>query len=326
MMAFRPLTSPRWAFTLIEVLVVIGIMAILIALILPAVQSARQASLRSQCQNNLKQLGVAVHDYAGAWNQNLPPFTLRMGGKNPGQYNGNMFLTLLPYLEQEGLFNAAVTNLSPGQVVPGFTTWLAPTVPPNGPAVQTIPIKVFQCPADPTLVNGYPTNQIDIWGGSSYGANFQLFGALQVQNGGSAPQYNLANIPDGASQTIGFTDVFAACTGMTPNGSAGGGSLWAYPGVGWSWQWPPVVANTMSFPDIMLNTNFTPPVPAPFAPPQSGASESSCDKSRSQAIHNGICQVCMADGSVRGVSPNISQLTWQHALQTNDGQPLGPDW
>ncbi len=180
MIAFRSSTTRRLAFTLIEVLVVIGIMAILIALILPAVQSARQASLRSQCQNNLKQLGLAVHDYAGAWNQNLPPFTLRMGGKNPGQYNGNMFLTLLPYLEQEGLFNAAVTNVSPGQVVPGFTTWLAPTVPPNGPAVQTIPIKVFQCPADPTLVNGYPTNQIDIWGGSSYGANFQLFGALRA--------------------------------------------------------------------------------------------------------------------------------------------------
>ena len=182
MMAFRSLTTRRLAFTLIEVLVVIGIMAILIALILPAVQSG--ARLRSEVSARTTSNSSGwPSTTTPRWNQNLPAFTICTFGQNPGKYNGNMFLTLLPYVEQEGLYNAAITNLSPGQVVPGFTTWLAPTVPPNGPAVQTIPIKVFQCPADPTLVNGYPTNQIGIWGGSIMGPTFSCSGAPAAERG-----------------------------------------------------------------------------------------------------------------------------------------------
>jgi prepilin-type N-terminal cleavage/methylation domain-containing protein len=85
------------AFTLIELLVVIAIIAVLIALLLPAVQAAREAARRAQCVNNLKQIGLAIHNYVSSWD------TLPMG-EAPGVISP--FVAILPYIEQTQIFNA----------------------------------------------------------------------------------------------------------------------------------------------------------------------------------------------------------------------------
>jgi prepilin-type N-terminal cleavage/methylation domain-containing protein len=244
----------RSAFTLIELLVVIAIIAILIGLLLPAVQKVREAAARTQCVNNNKQLGLAVHNYASAYQNALPALTADLAKTKYGAYNGGLFVTLLPFLEQEVLFNNGCLLLPQ-------STWCAP-IPPNtilpmgytapgtaGAPVYNQNLKVYVCPADNTVTNGYGNNQnvTNItgttvppyyypWAACSYAANYQVFGGV---NGFSAPpipgfpspggnsagaSFNIGNIPDGTTNTVFFGEVFSACTTTA-------GSVWAYPGI-----------------------------------------------------------------------------------------------
>lgn len=136
-------TAPRHGFTLIELLVVIAIIAILIALLLPAVQQAREAARRSQCKNNLKQIGLAMHNYAESFG-GLPP--LRNWGA-PTWYEGTVHgwgVKILPYVDHKNLYDKYDMN------VPFFD-------PANQPVVsQRLP--VYECPSTPTdhMVDGLP--------------------------------------------------------------------------------------------------------------------------------------------------------------------------
>jgi prepilin-type N-terminal cleavage/methylation domain-containing protein len=236
----------RSAFTLIELLVVIAIIAILIGLLLPAVQKVREAAARTQCLNNIKQISLAVHNYAGAYQSALPALTSDLAKTKYGAYNGGILFTLLPYVEQNVLFSDAFSTLpqctwaapvAPNSVLPFSTT------PPfsGGGAVYNQPLKVYQCPADGTIQNGYSGNQnstqtgstpyYEQWAASSYVANYQVFGVVNsyatgTGTGGNSagPTFNIGNIPDGNSNTVFFGEQFAGCTSTA-------GSLWAYPGV-----------------------------------------------------------------------------------------------
>lgn len=131
------LSRPRRGFTLIELLVVIGIIAILIGLLLPAVQEVRAAAARLQCSNNLKQLGLAVHNYASANEDCFPKYD----AYNSGGVNRRLSWTtlLLPYLEQENVY----------RMIDQTKTWAATAGGSQNRAAGQVPLKVFVCPANP---------------------------------------------------------------------------------------------------------------------------------------------------------------------------------
>jgi prepilin-type N-terminal cleavage/methylation domain-containing protein len=292
--------SKQRAFTLIELLVVIAIIAILIGLLLPAVQKVRQAAARMSCSNNLKQLGVAVHNYASTYDSALPALTSSTSAPKYGNYQGGILITLLPFVEQDALYQKAIA-------VPS-NTWDAGTG--GTPAlVRRVPVKPFQCPSDFTLSNGYSANQINEWGGASYGANFQVFGTVRAGGNADVPRYNIGNIPDGTSNTIGFGETYSATNG------ASYGNLWAYPGIDWAWQWHPVVANSRTHGTGILSV-----------PPQNNPTQANAQKQYMQSAHTSQILVLLMDGSARGVTTSVNATTWYNAQVADDGQVLGSNW
>jgi prepilin-type N-terminal cleavage/methylation domain-containing protein len=166
--------SRRRGFTLIELLVVIAILAILIGLLLPAVQKVREAAARMQCSNNLKQMLIGLHNYHSAYGM-FPPYYKDYGnpaGNTSGQ--GNVFYFLLPYIEQENLFKQIDLQVP----------W---DHPKNAPHFRTV-LRTYQHAAiDVTNVNGYAA--------SHYAGNVHVFG-------GDLPRAIPRDFPDGTSNTI----------------------------------------------------------------------------------------------------------------------------
>jgi prepilin-type N-terminal cleavage/methylation domain-containing protein len=301
------LRSPR-AFTLIELLVVIAIIVILIGLLLPAVQKVREAASKVKCANNLKQMGLAIHTYSSN-NNTLPPLFAQYTtqGAPQFQYAGWLHFTLLPYVDQNGIFQQGVAwciSKNSGDT---------PDAPIVGGTIQTVNVPLFGCPSDGTLVNGISSGNTS-WSGTSYGANAQLFGAAGV-NGCRVPTYTIGNIPDGNSTTLGLAEVWAGCV----NGSHSYGRLWSWNGNDQSWN-----------PEVGFNSTYYGynPDPTWSSPPQFNIAPNSgqCDRARSQAIHPGIVNALMMDGSVHVIGSGVSSASWVNALNPADGLNLDGTW
>jgi len=287
----------RRAFTLIELLVVIAIIAILIGLLLPAVQKVREAAARMTCSNNLKQMGVAIHNYASA-NQDKIPGGVQGGASGNPNYPGVPFhFALLPFIEQDNIYKAV------GQSGASWGTG-------GGVNGQTIPVKTFLCPSDPSHNNGTGPNTG--WTVTSYSRNYYMFdtgGGYQAQAGGhywTLSKYTIGNIPDGTSNTLGIVERFAYLSNY------GWSSLWSHHGQDrfhWGYaQWAPVHGP--------WGANY---------PPQIGLKNNQAHPYYPNSGHSTTNQVLMMDGSVRGVG-QVNATTWGYAMQPDDGQVLPGNW
>jgi prepilin-type N-terminal cleavage/methylation domain-containing protein len=351
----------RRGFTLVELLVVIAIIGVLIALLLPAVQKVREAASRTQCANNMRQLALACHNIHNV-NGTMPPFYMwwappttvyngSQGNYWPANY-GTMLFALLPYLEQDNLYNAALCTAAqengPPYNGPNYNVYSISGyngVEWWGPNGNVIPVygygvKTFICPSDPTttpdaLIDSGPGSG---WGASSYAGNFLVFGNssskylndpdFSTANYQFPPGVNVfgslaklpSSFPDGTSNTILFGEAYSICNWPNAVNPDPGGS-----GNAWAWSEDSNLGlgtgTGMYAPGIAMESPWNDGTKFQLVP-----TVDQCIKAYPQTGHAAGLNVSLADGSTRSVSPAISAQTFLYAMRPNDGQPLGPDW
>jgi prepilin-type N-terminal cleavage/methylation domain-containing protein/prepilin-type processing-associated H-X9-DG protein len=325
----------RAAFTLIELLVVIAIIAILIGLLLPAVQKVREAAARMKCENNLKQIALALHSANDA-NERLPP----AAGTYGGAYYAPLFFHLLPYVEEQSVWDGAAVN---GYIVPMWQT-------PGGldyAYLRQAPIATYKCPSDPTLGKNPATDWLP--GDSCYGGNFQVFGNPRNPSDWDGEARLPTTFTDGTSHTVVFAEKLAYCPGTLQNagqsfsginGSTLHGGTWWMRGIynASTFSGSPPGTND-SFPGDRLSaifgggtgtdgTNWYTGVNAMFLvqPQDTTLTSGQCDRGVASGYHPGGINVGLADGSVRFVSRTIRPQTWWWALTPSGRERLPSDW
>jgi prepilin-type N-terminal cleavage/methylation domain-containing protein len=325
------MSSRRSAFTLIELLVVIAIIAILVGLLLPAVQKTREAGSRMSCQNNLKQLTLALHNYHDAYNS----FPMsRSTPKAIGQPSTSFSVhsKLLPFVEQDNVYKTInfndVDNAQENLVAFGLT------------------IRTFLCPSDPG-VNQIPQGT----GGTSYRANEGasiFYGVPGYPQPAGVPDpngpffinktYRIADITDGTSNTAAFSEKLlgdfsnAVATevtdmyGVFSTPSSQDDAINQCQGIDWT-NLANQLLSTSGAPWLLGSRTTTcyDHTALPFSHsclfPVVG-----CFTSPANSAHVGGLNLSLCDGSVRFVSRSISLTTWQALGTRNGGEVLGSDF
>jgi prepilin-type N-terminal cleavage/methylation domain-containing protein/prepilin-type processing-associated H-X9-DG protein len=323
-------------FTLIELLVVIAIIGVLIALLLPAVQAAREAARRAQCVNNLKQIGLAMHNYHDTINAVPLGRTLQAGSYRPF----SQFARLLGYMEQKNVFDSINFSLSSYD-------------PTNATAAATT-VSSFLCPSD--LQTQMPTGQILAgfgWAGINYRGNEGMSVAMwygvddtgNVNNGIVSPPngvfhsdelIRLADLVDGTSNTAAFSEhvlgdfsnsiatdlsdtfqpgthplnsdeAYNQCLGVVVSNLAQQG--YSNVGAPWTYGYHSTTSYWHSGPPNSRSCMFPP----------------SRISTTANSRHPGGVNVTLADGSVRFVKNTVNVKTWRALGTRNQGEVISSD-
>jgi prepilin-type N-terminal cleavage/methylation domain-containing protein len=320
------------AFTLVELLVVIGIIAVLIGLLLCAVQKAREAAARAQSSSNLRQVVLAIQLSQNQYGVMPPGFGFFPGGpQDPTLLGaatgyGNLFFHLLPFIEQNNLYQSTV---EPGNGSPAYPGAFYSAYGPLFPGIAISPLKLYQNPSDPGMsgsgtVMGSQTS-VDGWGASGYAFNAQVFCMVDLQGGfkdwWAAPEIPLT-FPDGSSNTLVLTEKFSVCG--QPGGPYGGANAWDEAPNEWT---TPVFAVSI-FPSVGLPLGAAPSTGSAthFQARPSPVASDRCHYWLPQTARAGGILAALADGSVRNVADGISPATWWAACTPNGSDILGSDW
>jgi prepilin-type N-terminal cleavage/methylation domain-containing protein/prepilin-type processing-associated H-X9-DG protein len=328
--------NSRRAFTLIELLVVIAIIAVLVALLLPAVQQAREAARRSTCKNNLKQLGLACHNYHEVANQlpcSICEFNSPFGVNNDWSPSskGSYFVRLLPYIDQGPIFNAINFNFydpNNGIEVESYKT---------GGLIRVTPIPVLLCPSETSAgisnwsykstyslsIGNQDMQNLNVWGscpniGNQLGDGAAVHGntwdPLQVSGVISRLDWgaNFRDVTDGTSQTILAGETRPGCSDHTYNG-------WMHFNANWVATSAPINYPTVCFQEPGWTWDGSNPLKYPPCRHWQDWGYSMGFKSK----HVGGAQFVFADGSVHFLNDNINYLTYQKLGDRRDNQAVG---
>lgn len=356
----RAAVRDRTGFTLIELLVVIAIIAILIGLLLPAIQKVRESAARTQSSNNLKQIALAFHNYSGAKGQ-LPQtwgWEPKLTGTQkyvPDGYFGSAFFFVLPFIEQgttqqssyttqTTVYSSSVptpvtsptttTGTGPNQYksyntkiyTAGYATESVPSAKKAywGPSLLDLPLPIFLSPADPSYT--YHTRAH-----SCYLINGPIFDK----------ETPLQKISDGLSNTVLIAEGYAECSSNIKTGVnvANTSRMSFWPGNFYqeiyiqTWYYTHIGANVIAMYNGQTSrtesysySRFTPRFdPVSGKTPAARPTLDKCDGTMPQGFSTGGTQVALADGSVRMISPNMNPETWYGATTPDKGEVLN-DW
>lgn len=328
-------TLRRSGFTLIELLVVIAIIAVLVALLLPAVQQAREAARRSQCKNNLKQIGLAMHNYHEQYNC----FPISVGWNQITEDMQGAFsdkVMMMPLLDQATAYNQINIRDYPYDSLGWFGN--------ANKAALSARLPVFNCPSQPYTIAGGQSNFTyaistgiqGVYNGAGFGYNNQKTGLASYQGKGWGgwvscdDVVNFKNIVDGSSNTVAYAEFVIDGSGtpgkyqvktwagdswtQTPaqmrtaclanysaaNPTANGSGRQPERGASWAW----------SFVGVGASYNHTMAPNDNSCHGDGGADWLGGGLMAANSMHSGGVQVLMSDGAVRFISTNVNYNTW----------------